>query len=110
LEFFGLRGDWSARPRDVNAIKIPLIISAIGNIIIGYLWARTCFGIVLAIPMFVLCVFELMLFEKAQQLSPVQLANRTRIIGVFEILAGFGNLVSLPCGILALINSSKQRA
>jgi hypothetical protein len=107
LQFFGLTGKWSTRPRDVTAIKIPLMISAIGNLIIGYLWARTCFGIVLGIPMFILCVFELMLFEKAQQMSPVQLAKKLRIIAALEILAGLGNLVSLPCGILALANSKK---
>lgn len=90
-----------------GSLIIPVLISAIGNVLIGFAWASTCFGIVFAIPMWILCVFEFHLYANADNIPPQRLASKMNTLGILEIVVGLCNLVSLICGILTLINASK---
>ena len=88
-------------------ITAPVLISAIGNIVVGLAWAATCFGIVLTIPMVILCVFEFSLYAQAGRLPPPTLARKAKTLGIFEVIVGLFNLISLVCGIIVLINAGK---
>lgn len=44
-----------------SGIKVPVLISAISNIVVGLIWLSTCFGFVFTIPMVILCIFEFVL-------------------------------------------------
>lgn len=88
-------------------IAVPLLISAIANLVIGIILATTCFGIIFAVPMWILCVFEFILYANVDQIHPVNLKSRATIIGICEIVVGLLNMVSLVCGIILLIHASK---
>jgi transcription elongation factor Elf1 len=95
-------------PRDDRrGLYVPVLISAIGNLVVGLLWAATGCGIVLAIPMFVLSIFEFVFYSEADRLAPIDLAGKAGTIGIFEILCGLFNIVSFVCGIILLINKGK---
>ena len=105
--------DYDAPPRRRRSgagdgITVPLLISAISNIVVGLIWAATCFGIIFAIPMFILCVFEFMLWSKADRMSGRRLAGEARSLAIFEIIVGLANLGSLIAGIIILINSGNE--
>jgi hypothetical protein len=90
-----------------TGIKVPLLVSAIANIVVGLVWVSTCFGFVFTVPMTILCVFEFGLWAKADSLPVSDLAGRAKTIGIFEIIVGLANIVTLICGIILLINCSK---
>ena len=90
-----------------DGIKVPVLISAISNIVVGLIWAATCFGIVFTIPMIILCIFEFRLWSKADNLSLRQLSGEAKTMGIFEIVVGLANTPTLICGIIVLINSGK---
>ena len=92
----------------VSGVTVPILISAISNILLGLGWISSCFGFMFAIPLIILCIFEFMLFTKASTLPPQELAQRAKTIGILEIIAiVLGNLVSLICGIIVLVNAGK---
>lgn len=93
----------------ISGVTVPVLISAISNIIVGLLWLSTCFFAFLAIPMAILCIFEFALYAKAEQLHPMELRAKAQNLGVFEIIIGLVNTPTLICGIIVLINSSKLR-
>jgi hypothetical protein len=93
-----------------DGIKVPVLISAISNIVVGLLWAATCFGLVFTIPMIVLCIFEFMLWSQADSLPVTQLSGRAKTLGIFEIVIGLANTPTLICGIIVLLNSGKLAA
>lgn len=96
------------RPRvSRDGIKIPVLISAIFNIILGLFWAATCFGIIFTIPMIILCIFEFILWSQADDLSPRQLSGQANTLGILEIVVGLANTPTLICGIIVLVNSGK---
>jgi hypothetical protein len=90
-----------------SGIKVPVLISAISNILVGLFWVSTCFGFVFAVPLFILCIFEFSLWADADKLSARRLSERGKTMGIFEIVVGLANTVSLICGIILLINSGK---
>ena len=90
-----------------NAIKMCIMISAIGNIIVGLIWAYTCIGIVLTIAMIAVCIFEFMLYTKIDDLPDSVVASKSHTMAIVEIVMGLFNLVSLVCGILNIIHASK---
>ena len=92
-----------------SGITVPLLVSAIGNICVGLLWLSTCFGVVLTVPMAILCIFEFMLYAKAQRLGAEELAAKATTIAIFEIILGLFNIVSLVCGIIVLVHVSQLR-
>lgn len=102
------RADELSRPsKSREGIKVPVLISAISNIVVGLIWAATCFGIVFTIPMVILWIFEFALWSQADSLSPRELGGRAKTLGIFEIIVGLVNTPTLICGIIVLINSGK---
>lgn len=93
-----------------SGIRIPMLISAIGNIIVGLVWLTTCFGIILTVPMVLLCIFEFLLYARADDLPENELASKAQVMGILEIVVGLFNLISLVCGILVLIHANKLRS
>ena len=99
-----------ASPAVPTGISTPVLVSAIGNVVLGLIWASTCFGVVLGVPMLIFSIFEFMLYSKMGRVSRSELAGSARTIGNCEIVFGLFNLVSLICGIVLLINVSKFEA
>ena len=93
-----------------NGVRIPMLISAIANIIVGLLWALSIVGIVLAIPMWVLCVFEFRAYGRLDR-PPTKRTevDHLRTLAIFEIAVGVFNTVALVCGIISLVNHSSIR-
>jgi hypothetical protein len=93
-----------------GGIVVPLLISAIGNILASLFWISLIVTFFLAIPLVILCVFEFILYAQASRLSPRELANKARSIAIAEIVLGlFLSLPAFVCGIIILVNSGKQR-
>jgi predicted Zn finger-like uncharacterized protein len=99
-------GSYPRRPSR-GGVKMPLLISAISNIIVGLIWAGTCFGIVFTVPLAILCIFEFKLWGQADSLPLREFGRRAKILGIFEIIAGLVNMPTLICGIIVLINAGK---
>jgi hypothetical protein len=96
--------------RAVRSLRAAVLTSAIANLVAGYLgFFGTCFGVVIFAPMVVLAAFELLLFLQAPSMATSALERRARVIGVFEILLGVFNLVSLLCGVVTLLEVGKLR-
>ena len=90
------------------AITVPLLISAISNILVGCIWVSTCFGIVIAVPMFVLSVYEFRLYAKIGTRPVKEIANEAGSLAIWEIVLGvFLNIPTLLCGIFLRINAGK---
>ena len=75
----------------------------------GLLWLATCVGIIFSVPMFILCIFEFILYGNASRLYPEELGAQAKTLGIFEIIVGLVNTPTLICGIIVLINASKLR-
>ncbi|GJM20020.1 MAG: hypothetical protein DHS20C14_22330 [Phycisphaeraceae bacterium] len=100
-------------PPDLSIIKIPILISAIFNVLIALAWLPFCVTIVISIPLIALAVFEFMLFTKlnAPDVDPPSLKGRTQIIAILEICTILvGSVPNLICGILVLVNLNKMDA
>ncbi len=95
------------RPRPVDELKVPLLVSGIFNIVVGSIWAITCLGFVLTIPMWILAAYELSLYRQADDLSSAELAARAKSLSVYQIIAGVLNTPTLICGIILMIQSGK---
>ncbi|GAB6165628.1 hypothetical protein JCM19992_16280 [Thermostilla marina] len=89
--------------------KIPLLISAIANIVVGLIWLATCFGVVLTVPMVVLCIFEFKAWAEADDMPLDQLIDHAGNLAIAEIVVGLFNTATLVCGIILAIQSSKKR-
>jgi hypothetical protein len=94
---------------DRDGIKICLLISAVSNILVGLLWASTCFGIVFTVPMILLCVFEFVAWSRVDEQSNWEVSSSTHTLGIFEIIVGLANTAALICGIINLMNSGKLK-
>ena len=93
-----------------GAISVPILISAIANLVLGIVWISTCFGAVLGVPMLVLSIFEFIHYSKSDELSSAKFASKAETLGILEVIEGLClNLVSLVCGILVLIHVGKYR-
>lgn len=90
-----------------DGVKVPVLISAISNIVVGLIWASTCLGILFTIPMVVLCCFEFALYSKADSLPLRRLGRDAKTLAIFEVVVGLANTPTLICGIIVLINSGK---
>jgi hypothetical protein len=98
----------AAQP-DYSGIRIPILISGIFNILAGLAWVSTCLLSPLAIPLLVLAVFEIIAFVKLGDPAQAQAtARRVKTLGILEICTILlGNLASLVCGIIVLINAKE---
>ncbi len=90
-----------------EGVKVPILISAISNIVVGLFWASLCFGFIFTIPMIVLCIFEFILWSRADTLPVRRLGEQAKTLGIFEIIVGLFNTVAFVCGIIVLINGGK---
>lgn len=92
-------------------VTIPLLISAIFNVLGGLLWLVATMGCAapLSIALWILCGFEFALYAKAERLPPETLGRHCLTIGIVEIIVGLFNLPALVCGILVIVNSSRLR-
>jgi hypothetical protein len=93
-----------------SGVTIPLLVSAISNIVVGLLWCYTCLGVILAIPMFLLCIYEFALWARADSMSLPALASSAKARGILEIIVGLANTPTLICGIIILINAGKLQS
>lgn len=95
--------------RTPDELKIPLLISAISNCAIGALWALTCFGLVLALPMGLLAWNEVKLYKKVDKIPNDQFGADAKSIAFWQIVAGVltANIPSLVCGILLMIKGGE---
>lgn len=96
---------------NLSAIAIPLLVSGIFNVLVGAGWAATCFGGVIAVPLWVLAVFEFILFSKVNAPGPQsQRAGQIKTIAILEICTILtGNIPSMICGIVILANIDQLR-
>lgn len=96
---------------ELRPVTLPILISAIANLVAGYLWLvlSSCFAVFLTAPMLVLCAFEFIYFARAPQMTARDIDRRGTTLGVFEIILGIFNGVSFVCGILVLLNTMKLR-
>jgi ribosomal protein L40E len=85
-------------------LTVPIIISAVWNVMTAIGWATMvpCIGLVIAVPYTVLAIFEVSTFVKAPAMPPHQLYRRCGPLGIFQIVLGLTNLVPVVCGILLL--------
>ena len=96
--------------RDVlSGIKVPILVSGIMNAIVAVIWLFTCFGVIVTIPLSILCIFEFIYFSSADQMPRQKAIGDGRTLAIFEIVLGvlFLNMVSLVCGIIALVNANQ---
>lgn len=97
-----------SRP-DISAVRIPILISGIFNILGALGWASTCVFFFFGIPLLILGIFEFIQFSKlGDPANHRGAAGTTRLIGILEICAIlFGNLGSFVCGIIVVVNAGK---
>ena len=91
-------------------ITIPLLISAISNIIFGLFWVYTCFGVVIAVPMFILAGKEFNLYGRIGTRPIKENAANIDSLSNWQIALGlFLNIPTLICGIVLKANAGKIR-
>lgn len=110
----------SIRSSSRNGIAVPLLISAILNVIGGLVWASaflwsltewpteqilTVITAVLSGLMGTLSVYEWLLWSKTDRLSPNDLSRRATSLGIRMCIVGLlTNPITLICGIIVLSN------
>lgn len=92
-----------------NGITVPLLISAISNIVVGLIWLGTCIGVAFAIPMAILAIFEFILYSRIGREPVANIARSASTLAIFEIIVGLFNTPTLICGIILMINAGKVR-
>jgi hypothetical protein len=90
-----------------SGILVPVLISAICNILVSLVWLSLCFTFFLAIPLIILCICEFVLYSQASELPPNSLASKAQTLAIFEILLGLFSTPTFICGIIVLINANK---
>jgi hypothetical protein len=101
-------GSW---PPDM--VAIPQLIAGIFNLLAAVSWIFTCFGVVLAIPLAILGIKELIAYSNARTTPPLQYLERSRTYAIFDIVSLLTlNLGSAVCGIIILtqLDAARQRA
>jgi hypothetical protein len=97
------------RSSDARSIRIPLLVAAISNIIIGVLWFLTYAGIIVAVPLWVLCYFQFREHSRLGTTPFVGRADAVSKLAVWTIVGGLFNWVALVCGILLITNGRDLR-
>ena len=95
-------------PAEVNLVRVPMLISAICNVVFGLFWAITLIGIPIAIALWILCVFEFQTWARLDgSRPPATLKRRVVTVAIIQIIVGLVNWITLVCGILALVGSGR---
>ena len=92
-----------------SVVMVPILVSAISNIFVSVIFVSTCFLAPLAIPLVILCIFEFSLYSYAENYSRTELYTKVNRIGIFEVIVGLLNWVTLICGIIVLVHVGKLR-
>lgn len=93
----------ATNPDFPRTATVPILVSAIGNIVIALFWIGTCFGIPLGLACIALCICEFLVFAKRDQYDRDEFRSVTLWLGIFEIIVGLINLISFVCGIVVLV-------
>lgn len=103
------RRTYQATQPGISGVTVPLLISGIANIVVGLLWLGATFGCAfpISIGLWVLAVFEFMLYASAERMPITKLGRQAHTLGIIEIVAGLFNTVTLVCGIIVLVHASK---
>lgn len=94
-------------------IAIPQLVSGIFNLLAAIAWLATCFGVVIAVPLAILAINELIDYSRASTTPPLQYLERSRTKAIIDICTALvGNLGSMVCGIIILtqIPEARRRA
>jgi len=92
--------------RQLNGVRIPMLISGIFNMLAALGWIATCFLSFLAIPLIILGVYEFITFNRLGGSREEQdaLQGRSRTLAILAICTiALGNLGSCVCGIIGLV-------
>jgi hypothetical protein len=94
-----------------SAFTVPLLVSAISNGLFGVCWCLMIWGIIIGIPMLILCYYELSLYGKIGTKSVKDVAHSVQRLTTAQIILGvFLNLPTLMCGIILSLNAKKYGA
>ena len=93
----------AANPEFPRTASVPILISAIANIVMAVFWICTCYGFLLAIPCIVLCIYEIRFYGRRLDYDREQFRSVTLLLGIFEMVVGLCNLISFVCGIVVLV-------
>ncbi len=88
-------------------IMIPIVLSAIWNLVMGMVYISTCIGIIIGGPMMILALSELQTYSNARAMRRRELADRAQLLGVLEIVAGLFNGAGIVFGVLTLVGASQ---
>lgn len=94
----------------LSTIQGCVMASGIANIILGSLLTLTCYGSPIGLPMLILGIFELIHHSKRNALPPYYYASSSITLGIFEIVVGLFNVVSLIMGILVLGHATSVKS
>jgi hypothetical protein len=83
---------------------IPLLVSAIWNCAAAVGYFFTCIGVVIAVPLIILAIYEFKLYVDLTNQQQIVDPARVRKIAICEIIAGLVSLVPLVAGIIILTN------
>lgn len=94
----------------LSTIQGCVMASGIVNVVMGSLLTLTCYGAVIGIPMLVLGIFELVHHSKRNTLPPYYYASSSITLGIFQIIVGLFNIVSLIMGIIVLGHATSVKS
>lgn len=94
----------------LSTIQGCVMASGIVNIVAGSLLTLTCYGSPIGIPMLILGIFELVHHSKRNSLPPYYYASASITLGIFEIVVGLFNIVTLIMGIIVLGNATSVKS
>ena len=94
----------------LNTVQGCVLASAICNLIFGSLLTLTCYGAILGIPMIILAVFEFVHHSKRLSTPAYQYASASITLGIFQIVVGLFNVVTLIMGILVLGHATSAKS
>ena len=108
---FAAHGGYSASQKSqLNpGIKICVLISGVGNVLLGLFWISTLVGAIIGIPQIVLAVFEFIFFAQADNKPLHQALSQSKTLAILEIISGLCNPFSLVCGILVLVFATNHK-
>ena len=94
----------------LSTIQGCVMASGIINIVVGSLLTITCYGSPIGIPMLILGIFELVHHSKRHSLPPYYYASSSITLGIFEIVIGLFNVISLIMGIIVLGHATSVKS
>ncbi|MDA7924916.1 DUF4339 domain-containing protein, partial [Mariniblastus sp.] len=100
----------AVNPDFPRTATVPILVSAICNILVALIWIGTCFGIPLGFACIALCVCEFVVFSKRESYNREQFRSVTLWLAIFEIIVGLINIVSFVCGIVVLVTRPPKNA